>query len=121
MSPNRALSIAVHVALGIGIGVVGLGLMPEALRVDDPWLPIAAFVVGGAFFIVADRAIRVIECRLGGGDAGPWLVFFAVSVDLFTDGMMIGTRAVVGSTLALLLAVGQVAVDLPEGFATAAG
>lgn len=48
-------------------------------------------------------------------------MFFAVSVDLFSDGLMIGTSAVFASTLALLLAVSQVSADFPEGFATVAG
>lgn len=63
-----------------------------------------------------------MQGRFGGGaDAGPWLVFFAVSVDLFSDGLMIGTSAVFASTLALLLAVDQVSADFQRGFATVAG
>lgn len=118
---DRVLSLALHAALGILIAVIGLDLMPEALAVDQPWLPVLAFIAGGGFFIVADRAVHTVESRLGVGDAGPWLVFFAVSVDLFSDGLMIGTGAVVGTTLALLLALGQLAADFPEGFATTAG
>ena len=118
---DRVLSLALHAALGILIAVIGLELMPEALAVDQPWLPVLAFVAGGGCFMVADRAIHVVGRRFGGGDGGPWLVFFAVSVDLFSDGLMIGTSAVVGSTLALMLALGQVSADFPEGFATTAG
>jgi ZIP family zinc transporter len=119
---ERVLSLALHAALGILLAVIGLELMPEALRVGQPWVPVLAFVVGGAFFLVADQAIHTVEARFGGrGEAGPWLVFFAVSVDLFSDGLMIGTGALIGSTLALLLALGQVSADIPEGFATVAG
>lgn len=119
---DRVLSLALHAALGILVAVIGLELMPEALAVDQPWVPVIAFIFGGAFFMVADRAIHTVEARFGGGgEAGPWLVFFAVSVDLFSDGLMIGTGAVVGTTLALLLALGQVSADFPEGFAVTAG
>jgi len=41
-------------------------------------------------------------------------------MDLFSDGIMIGTGTVVSSSLALLLALGQVTADLPEGFAVIA-
>ena len=119
---DRVLSLALHAALGILVAVIGLELMPEALAVEDPWVPVLGFVGGGAFFIAVDRAVHTVGARLGNdGDTGPWLVFFAVSVDLFSDGLMIGTGAVVGTTLALLLALGQVAADFPEGFATVAG
>lgn len=119
---DRVLSVALHAALGILLAVIGLELMPQALAVDRPWIPVLAFMVGGAFFVVADRAVHTVQSRFGDdADAGPWLVFFAVAVDLFSDGLMIGTSALVGSTLALLLALGQVAADFPEGFATAAG
>ena len=118
---DRVLSLALHAALGILVAVIGLELMPEALAVEEPWVPVVAFVVGGGFFMAADRVIHTIEARFGDGEAAPWLVFFAVSVDLFSDGLMIGAGAVVGTTLALLLALGQVSADFPEGFATVAG
>ncbi len=40
-----------HLAAGIVLAVVGLELMPEALTATPPWVPILAFVAGGAFFI----------------------------------------------------------------------
>jgi len=41
-------------------------------------------------------------------------------MDLFSDGIMIGTGSAVSFGLALLLAFGQVAADIPEGFAVVA-
>lgn len=61
--------------------------------------------------------------RLQGGDeqaAGPWMIYAAVSVDLFSDGLMIGVGSVVSLELALVLALGQVMADVPEGFASIA-
>jgi ZIP family zinc transporter len=52
--------------------------------------------------------------------AGPWAIYFGVAVDLFSDGLMIGTGATISFGLGLLLALGQVSADLPEGFATIA-
>lgn len=56
----------------------------------------------------------------GGGSGGPWMIYFGVAVDLFSDGVMIGTGSAVSLSLALLLALGQVAGNIPEGMATIA-
>ncbi len=51
----RALSLALHLAAGIVLAVVGLELMPEVLNASAPWLPLLAFVAGGAA-VAARRA-----------------------------------------------------------------
>ena len=119
---ERALSLALHLAAGIVLAVVGLELMPEALQASPPWVPILAFVAGGLFFIGIDRAIGYIKGRLGAGDTatGPLAIFTGVSLDLFSDGVMIGTATVLNPGLGLLLALGQVPADIPEGFAAVA-
>ncbi len=47
-------------------------------------------------------------------------IFTGVSLDLFSDGVMIGTGSAVNPALGLLLAAGQVPADIPEGFAATA-
>ena len=37
---ERALSLALHLAAGIVLAVVGLELMPEALTAQPPWVPV---------------------------------------------------------------------------------
>ncbi len=65
---------------------------------------------------------HLAQARLGGsGDASAWAVFFAVAIDLFSHGLVIGTGAAVASGLAVLIALAQVTADFPEGFATIAG
>lgn len=107
---ERALSLALHLAAGIVLAVVGLELMPEALQASQPWVPILAFVGGGVFFIGIERAIRSAQGRIGAGDeaTGPLAIFTGVSLDLFSDGVMIGTATVLNPGLGLLLAVCQV-------------
>jgi ZIP family zinc transporter len=120
---ERTLSLALHLAAGIVLAVVGLELMPEALETDLPWVPLLAFVGGGAAFIGLDRAIGYVQARLGGGNekqAGALAIFSGVSLDLFSDGVMIGTATVLNPGLGLLLALGQVPADVPEGFAAVA-
>ena len=46
--------------------------------------------------------------------------YAVVAVGLFSDGLMIGVGSVVSFSLALILAIGQVTADIPEGFATIA-
>ncbi len=43
-----------------------------------------------------------------------------MSLDLFSDGVMIGTGTVLNPALGFLLALGQVPADVPEGFAAVA-
>ncbi len=119
---ERALSLTLHLAAGIVLAVVGLELMPEALQASPPWVPILAFVGGGVFFIGIERAIGFIKGRLRAGEeaTGPLAIFSGVSLDLFSDGVMIGTATVLNPGLGLLLALGQVPADVPEGFAAVA-
>jgi ZIP family zinc transporter len=120
---GRALSLALHLAAGIVLAVVGLELMPEALKATPAWVPLLAFVAGGAMFVGLDRLVGIVQGRFGGGgddEKSAYAIFGGVSMDLFSDGVMIGTATVVNPALGLLLALGQMPADLPEGFAAVA-
>lgn len=116
---EQTLSLALHLAAGVVLAVVGLELMPEALTATPAWVPIGAFVLGGLAFIGLEHLLGHVRARLGARDedTGPLAIFSGVSLDLFSDGLMIGTGTVVNPALGLLLAVGQVPADIPEGFA----
>ena len=115
---SRALSLALHLAAGIVVAVVAVELMPQALSVGRPWIPITAFVLGGGFYLLADTFID--RLTRGRGTGGAAVIFFGVSVDLFSDGIMIGTGTSIEFGLGLLLALGQTPADVPEGFAAIA-
>lgn len=119
---ERVLSLALHLAVGIVVAVVGLELMPEALTAATPWVPILAFFLGGAVFVLLDRGLGFVQARLGAAPeaAGPMAIYTGVSLDLFSDGVMIGTATVLNPALGLVLALGQVPADIPEGFAAVA-
>jgi len=102
------------------LAVVAVELLPAAFAVGPAWLMILAFVLGGGVFFAADQGIDRLKARFG-GEAGPWAIYFGVAVDLFSDGVMIGTGTSISAGLGLLLALGQAPADLPEGFATIAG
>lgn len=128
---KRTLSLALHGAAGVAIAVVAVELMPQALAADPPWAIILAFVAGGGFYVVMDGATGLLEERVSGarGDRSPsasaasvsaWLIFLAVSVDLFSDGIMVGTGSTLSFGLGLLLSLAQVPANIPGGFATIA-
>lgn len=129
---RRTLSLALHAAAGIVLAVVGLELVPEALDATPPWVTIVAFTGGGLFFLAVDGFIERMRSTAASpaapGDQredrerrGSALVIYAgTSLDLFSDGLMVGTGAVIDPALGVLLALGQTPADVPEGFATIA-
>jgi ZIP family zinc transporter len=121
---GRVLSLSLHLAAGIVLAVVGLELMPTALDTGAAWVPLLAFVAGGAAFIGLDGLVGYVQARMGGGDdesrSSALAIVGGVSMDLFSDGVMIGTGTVLSPGLGLLLALGQMPADLPEGFAAVA-
>jgi len=121
VASDRALSLALHAATGVVVAVISLELIPESLRVDAPLMTVFSFVAGGLFFIAVDQVTQLVKTRFGSGedvDVGAWMIFLGVAVDLFTDGVMIGTGSTIATGLGLLLALGQVPADVPEGLAT---
>lgn len=132
----RTLSLALHAAAGIVIAIIGIELMPEALATPQPWFPLLAFTFGGLFAVIVSWVIDRMQERTraargtaqGSADteagaeasAASWAIYFGVAVDLFSDGLMIGAGATLSLGLGLILALGQIPADVPEGFATIA-
>jgi ZIP family zinc transporter len=121
VTPQR-LSKALHASAGIVIGVVAIELMPEALGGAPGWAIALSFLLGSAFYLLIDFLVG----RLSAGSAGArkrsgmWMIYVAVAMDLFSDGLLIGTGSAVSPGLALVLALGQTLADVPEGFAAVA-
>ena len=62
---QRMLSLALHLAAGIVLGVIGIELMPRALENgNQPWIVLLAFVLGGGFFVLVDQRIGIEARRL---------------------------------------------------------
>ena len=118
---RRMLNRALHAAAGIIIAVVAVEVMPEALEATPAWAIAGAFLLGGGFYMLIEWAIERWQERSGGGDASGatamWMVYVAIAADLFGDGLLIGTGSAVSPGLALVLALGQVLADIPEGYA----
>lgn len=119
-SPRR-VSVALHAAAGVVLAVIGVELMPRTLENTVPWVVVLAFCLGGGAAIGFKQAVGRLQARRGQhGSPRAWMIYIAVAVDLFTDGLLIGTGSTVSFRLALLLALAQVAADVPEGFASIA-
>ena len=121
---KRRLSSALHAAAGIVIAIVAIEIMPEALQRISAWQIAAAFGLGGLAYIAiksgVDRLQSASEKSGASSKTGMWMVYIAVSMDLASDGLMIGTGSAVSFGMAIALALGQVLADVPEGYAAIA-
>ena len=116
-----ALNRALHAATGIILAVVAVEVMPQALQSASAWLLAFAFLAGGVVYLLVEVGIERWQARKrAGAGAGAWMVYVVVATDLAGDGLLIGAGSAVSSSVALLLALGQVLADIPEGFAVIA-
>lgn len=114
---NRAL----HLAAGVIIAVVAVEVMPEAIGSAPSWVLAMAFVLGGGLYVLVEAGVTRWQRRKEeSAGTGAWMVYVAVAADLVGDGLLIGAGSAVSGELGLLLAVGQVIADIPEGFAVIA-
>jgi len=122
---GQQLNRALHAAAGIILAVVSVELMPEALAQLPGWGVALGFGLGGLAYVLIETVVDRFQGDQesegqGSTNLGVWMIFVAVSVDLFSDGLMIGTGSSISLTMALTLALGQVIADVPEGYATIA-
>jgi ZIP family zinc transporter len=122
LRPSRhLLNLALHAATGIILAVVAVEVMPAALQENPAWLLAPAFLAGGGAHLLVEAVIqRWQQEKSAGAGTGAWMVYVAVASDLVGDGLLIGSATAVTSQLGLVLALGQVLADIPEGFAVVA-
>lgn len=117
----RMLSLALHAAAGIVIGVIAVELLPEALGELAGWWIAAAVAGGGIAYVLIEGGVDRLQARGGGEDrTSMWMIYVAVAVDLTSDGLMLGAGSAVSTELAIVLAAGQLLADAPEGYAAMA-
>lgn len=118
----QAISRALHAAAGIVVAVVAVEIMPAAIGATPGWAIALAFLLGAAFYLMVEWAVQGAQ-KSGRGQlrgAGMWMIYVAVAMDLFSDGLLIGTGSAVSLGFAMVLALGQSLADIPEGFAAIA-
>lgn len=116
---DRWLNRALHTAAGVVVAVVAFEIFPPALDVAAPWILSSAFLAGGMLYVGAQALIgKVTSEEDGRAEGRMWMIYLAVSTDLFADGLLLGAGASVSTSLGIALAAGQVLADMPEGFAS---
>lgn len=113
---ERGLNLALHAAAGVILAIVTVEIAPRTLADASTVAAGLAFGAGGLAYLGLQSAVE----RLTDGLAGTWMVYVAVAIDLFTDGLMIGAGGAISHDLAMLLVLGQLLADMPEGFAAVA-
>ncbi len=111
---DKFLNRALHAASGIVVAVVAIEILPETLAAAPAVLAVIALCLGGVAYILLDQGLDSV--LRGSGKRGPWIIYAAVFVDLLSDGLMVGISSTVSIGLAVVLAIGQVTADHPEGF-----
>jgi len=124
---GRRLNYALHGAAGLVIAVVAVEIMPRVLESLSAWLIALSFALGGIAYVGIEKLVEGLQKRQGqqgqqreSDQKGVWMIYIAVSIDLFSDGLLIGAGSAVSLPVALILAAGQVLADIPEGFAAIA-
>lgn len=118
---GKTVNRALHAAAGIILAVVAIEVMPEALGSASAWLLALMFLAGGGAYLLVEAGVeRWQKSKQAGAGTGAWMVYVAVATDLVGDGLLIGAGAAVSSNMALVLALGQLLADVPEGFAVVA-
>ena len=71
----RMLNLSLHAASGIVIGIVAVGLLPEALDGLAGWWIALAVAAGGAMYVLIEAAAERLQYRAAGGDrTNMWMI-----------------------------------------------
>ncbi|MGH6895990.1 MAG: hypothetical protein ACREJ5_05525 [Geminicoccaceae bacterium] len=81
--------------------------MPRALQATSGWVIAVAFGGGGLAYVGLHEVVERLQKKRSAGDdrTSMWMIYIAVAVDLFSDGLMIGAGSAVATSLALILAL----------------
>lgn len=77
----KAVSLALHAAVGLIFAIIATELLPEASEVLSGWLIGGAFIVGGLLYIAADALASKLSSGGASGSKRMWLIYAAVMVD----------------------------------------
>jgi zinc transporter, ZIP family len=105
--PNRVVSGALQLAAGLLVALVGLSLLPPAVRAGSPMQMTLAFFCGGALFVLFEYFSSKKLAASSGMDANTISVglFVGVLTDMTIDGVMIGLGSTLTLATGLLLAL----------------
>jgi ZIP family zinc transporter len=117
---QKTLDLALHATSGIVLAVISIELLPRSLEVGNPFVVVSAFIAGGILYIILDQATNT-QNFFGRPIEGAALgIYMGIVIDVFADGLMIGTSSLISLQLGLLLALGQISANIPGSFAAIA-
>jgi len=119
-SSKQTLGLALHAAAGVLLAIASTELIPRVVMAKPVWATILALFLGGAFFVWVNQLLNLSKNRLRGIDLNTvsLAIFLSIAIDLFGDGLMIGTSLTIAPHLGVVLASGRVVAHIPEGFVT---
>jgi zinc transporter, ZIP family len=119
-SSKQTLGLALHAAAGVLLAIASTELIPRVLIAKPVWAAILALFLGGAFFVWVNELLKLSKNRLRGIDLNTvsLAIFLSIAIDLFGDGLMIGTSLTISPHLGVVLASARVVAHIPEGFIT---
>lgn len=117
---KQTLGLALHAASGVLLAIASTQLLPQIVLANPIWTTMLALFAGGAFYVWVNQLLNSSKNRLRGidGNKVAWAIFLSIAIDLFGDGLMIGTSLTISEHLGLTLASAKVVAHLPEGFVT---
>ncbi|MCO6838285.1 hypothetical protein LVR70_28965, partial [Pseudomonas aeruginosa] len=122
----QARSAILHFAAGVVFSVVAVEILPDVVRLHDPWLTALGFGAGIGLMLL----IRQLTESSGGEPYGseavnvpagrfPMAFLLAIGVDIFIDGLLLGVGFAAGAKEGVLLAFALGVEVLSLGLATA--
>lgn len=120
---KQTLGLALHAAAGVLLAIASTELIPKVVIAKPVWTTILSLFLGGAFFVWVNQLLNLSKNRLRGIDRSTvsWVIFLSIAIDLFGDGLMIGTGITIAPHLGVVVASSRVVAHIPEGFVTNAG
>ena len=98
----RVQAIVQHFTAGLVLGAVAIELAPDFVQSEHRIAVVAGFIIGAVLMLLVARLTSSTE----GAHTGSSLsLFWAVAVDLFVDGLLVGTSFAVGAKQGVLVAI----------------
>jgi zinc transporter, ZIP family len=102
---NQSLGLALHAAVGVLLAIVFTELLPQIMKAEPVLMTIVVMFLGGAFFVWINQLLKLNKNRLRGIDLNTMseVIFFSIAINLFGDGLMIGTNLTIAPHLSVML------------------